>query len=329
MAFLSSLAELFGKPTEIDAATRLGFVRIAELIDPLLVNSPKFERTLAAPVGKALAYCAGLVDAVPGPLDIERPAFVTNPLVHALFATSNDIDQMLGKSQAVRDFLDQVESHRSDHFYALFAARRVEKRQMGLEVHGDVIQTDVPQTVIYFSDHTLTEPALSLDEARQRLRKTTFDSLLKTFRSHLDELRAEREGARSNLSAEKAHLTMLRGKAASESSWVHTRRIEALDQRLSEVVDLLMPDAILRALADFLSMPEAILGLEPCSVRVNRLGVVVGEDDQGADVDVLEFPELISRDRRHYLVTLARIESDEARRSVREVLDRQRRYVVI
>jgi hypothetical protein len=161
------------------------------------------------------------------------------------------------------------------------------------------------------------------------LRKTTFDSLLKTFRSHLDELRTEREGARSTLSAEKAHLSILHGKEGGASALIRTRRIEALDQRLREVVDLLMPEAILRALADFLSTPEAILGLEPCSVRVNRLGVVVGEDDCSADVDVLEFPELISRDRRHYLVTLARINSEEARRSVREVLDRQRRYVVI
>lgn len=329
MNLLTALAEFLTPAPAPNASTRHSLARVIQLVDPLLVSVSGFERKLASPLQCALAYCDHLVGALPGPIEIERRAFAVDPLVHALFATGNDIDQMLGRSQAVRDFLDELESHSGEYFYALFAARRKEKRQLGVEVHGETVQSDVPQTVLYFSDHTLTEPAGSLDSARSRLRAATFDSLLKTFRSHLDELRAEREGVRSHLSAERGHLAVLRGKAGGDEVFVQTRRIDALENRLQEVADALMPDAVLDALAAFLMAPEASLRLEACSVKVDRMGIVSNGEEDDPGVETLEFPELISRDRRRYLVTMARIHSEEARRSVKEAIDQQRRYVVI
>lgn len=329
MTLRSALYGFFRRRPEPDAATRRALARVGELVDPLMPNLRGFERLLASPIQYALGYCDGLVDALPGPVDIERRAFATDPLVHALFATGHDIDQMLGKSQAVRDFLDAADHFDAPHLYALFAARRVQKRQLGVEVHGETVQTDVPQTVLYFADHTLTEPAPSLAAARERLRQATFDSLLKTFRAHLDELRVEREGVRSHLAAERGHLTALRGRGLDEEVFIETRRIAAHDAQLREVAESLQPDAALHALAAFLRTPEASLSLEPCSLKVNRMGILASGEAELADADTLDFPELISRDRRRYLVTLARVDCEEARRAVKDAADRQRRFVVI
>lgn len=71
------------------------------------------------------------------------------------------------------------------------------------------------------------------------------------------------------------------------------------------------------------------LSLEPCSLKVDRMGILANGEGEPEDADTLDFPELISRDRRRYLVTLARVECEEARRSVKEAIDQQRRYVVI
>ena len=329
MSFWSGLAAVFASAPKPDVEVQRALLRVAELVDPFLANTRAYERRMMAPVQHALAYCNRMVDALPGPLEIERHAFAVNPLVHALFATSHDIDEMLGKSQAVRDYLDAVESHTSESIFALFAARRMEKRQLGVEVHGETVQSDVSQTVLYFADHTLTEPAGSLDIARQRLRSATFDSLLKTFRTHLDELRNEREGLRSHISAERGHLVQLRGKGEREEIFQQTRRVETLDARLRELAVTLLPDAVAEALAEFLKTPETSIRLEPCSVKVDRMGVLARNDVDAQDADTLEFPELISRDRRRYLVTLVRIDCEEARRAVREGIDRQRRYIVI
>ena len=55
--------------------------------------------------------------------------------------------------------------------------------------HGDVIHADVPQEVVYFGDQLLIEPNCQLAALQEKLRLRTLDSLLLTFREHVDALR--------------------------------------------------------------------------------------------------------------------------------------------
>lgn len=330
MGLLSAITGFLKPEPPPDRATTLALERIAELVDPLLKAAPGFDHHLAAPVHHALGYCEGLVAGLPGPFDISARSFASDPLVHALFATADDIRTMLGKSQAVRDYLADPGCYASDHFYALLAARRQEKRQLGMAIQGDVIQNDVPQTVLYFSDHTLVEPQCDLGRTLERLRCSAFDSLLKSFHAHVEALRLERDATRGDSAVERSHLAMLRGTSPGPEYAVHTRRLAELDAHLREVADSLMPDQLVGALADFLMAPETSLALKPVSVTVNRLGVITDEAAAAApDVDTLHFPELTGRDKRLYLVLLARIDRREAQEAVDSVRDLQHRFMII
>lgn len=327
MSLFSAIAGMLKPAPPPDADTRQALARIVELVDPFLGSATDFEHRLAAPIHHALGYCEGLVDALPGPVDISRQAFGQDPLVHALFATADDIGRMLGNSQAVRDFLADPGSYESDHFYALLAARRYQKRQFGLAMEGEVIHTDVPQTVVYFADHTLVEPHCDLDATRSRLRAAAFDSLLKSFHAHIEALRQEKGSLAADVSAERAHITILRGHSEDTELAVSTRRLRQLDAHLREVADSLMPDPLEEALAAFLLKPEMSLHLCPVTINVDSLGVVAEPDS--ADATPISFPELCGRDRRRHLVTLARIDREEARQAVESTLDRQRRFMII
>jgi len=330
VGLLSAIAGFLKPEPPPDAATRQALERIGELVGPLLKTAPGFDHHLAAPVHHALGYCEGLVAGLPGPIDIDSRAFANDPLVHALFATANDIRLMLGKSQAVRDYLADPACLASDHFYALFAARRQQKRQLGLAMQGEVIHNDVPQTVLYFSDQTLVEPHCDLPETLSHLRASAFDSLLHSFHAHVEALRLERDIARGDSSAERSHLAILRGSTPGPEYAVHTRRLAELDTHLRQVAASLMPDQLAAALADFLLTPEASLHLRPVSVTVNRLGVITDEAATAAtDVDTLHFPELTGRDKRLYLVLLARIERAEAQAAVASVNDQLHRFMLI
>jgi hypothetical protein len=197
-------------PPPLDPAVEKALDRVAELVDPLLKWPRLRETTWRFPATRA-----GLLRRpgrrLPGPIDINRQAFANDPLVHALFATADDIDQMLGRSQAVRDFLAEPCSWESDHFYALFAARRQQKKQLGMEQQGDVIQNDVPQLVVYFSGQTLIEPCCQLGKTLQACAAKRWRACSSTFHDHVEALRAEREGLRADVSVERAHLTVLRG----------------------------------------------------------------------------------------------------------------------
>lgn len=325
MGLLSAIAGILKPAPPPDAAARQGLERIAELVDPFLKSAPGFEHKLAAPVHHALGYCEGLVSALPGPIAIGRHAFGNDPLVHALFATADDIGHMLGCSQAVRDHLAAPASYAGDHFYALLAARRMEKRQLGVAMEGGVIHTDVPQTVLYFSDHILVEPHCDPEATRSQLRAAAFDSLLKSFHTHVDALRLEKNHLAAEQSTERAHLTVLRGRSGDIT--VSTRHLAELEAHLRKVAASLMPEQIEEALAAFLLQPEISLRLDPVTLNVDRLGVLATAD--APDAAALSFPELCGRDRRRHLVMLARIDREEARQAVETSLDRQRRFLII
>lgn len=328
MSFFSAVSELLHPAPPPSAAVQTVLDRVAEVVAPILKADPAFERHLQAPVEYALGYCDGLIAGLPGPVEISHHAFATDPLVHALFATADDISQMLGRSQAVRDYLADPACYASDHFYALFAARRHEKRQLGMSVQGDLVQTDVPQRVLYFADQTLVEPSCSLEQTLRKLHLRAIDSLLLSFHDHVEALRAEREGLRSDLSVERAHLTVLKGATAGPAYTVHTRHIDEIDTQLRRAAAALLPENLVNALAEFLHTPEASLNLTPVSISIDRMGVV-SDAGNGSDVHTINFPELNARDRRHYLVMLARVDREEARAAVERVRDQQHRFMLI
>lgn len=329
MSLLSAVVDFLKPAPPPEPRIAEVLARVPQLVDPMLGSVGSFAEKLTPAIDRALNYCAGLVDALPGPVHITRQAFSQDPLVHALFATADDIDQMLGRSQAVRDYLAEMDCWRADHFYALLAARRQYKKQLGMSVKGEVIHNDVPQVVLYFSDHTLLEPSCDLDTTLHRLRQRAIDSLLTTFRDHVQALRHEREGLRADLSVERAHLTVLQGQTASPAYQVHTRHLAELDTRLRQTAESLMPEPLIDALAEFLHQPETSIRLKPVSIRIDRLGIVCSEEVASDSAETLNFPELTTRDQRQHLVMLARIDREEARAAVERVRDQQHRFMII
>lgn len=331
MSLLSAIADFLKPAPPLDKSVEQALARITDIVDPLLCHAPGFERRLSGPVGHALGYCDGLVAALPGPLDINRHAFANDPLVHSLFATADDIDQMLGRSQAIRDFLSEPCSWESDHFYAMFAARRQQKKQLGMEQQGDVIRNDVPQLVLYFSGQTLIEPSCQLENTLHGLRCKALESLLHTFHSHVELLRHERDGLRADAVVERTHLSGLglRGTTGGPAYAMGTRHLAELSGKLLLNAEALMPEHLIAALADYLQSPEPALHLTPVTITVDRLGIV--RDDAKADLSAhtLNFPELTARDRRLHLAMLARIRRDEAVEAVEMVRDQQHRFMLI
>jgi hypothetical protein len=329
LSLFSSLADFFKPSAPLTPEIFAALDKISTLVDPLLKLAPGFEKQLAFPIQHALGYCDGLTAALPGPVDINRRSFSTDPLVHALFATADDIAQMLGRSQEIRDFLAEPESLNNEYFYALFAARRMQKKQLGMAQHGDVIQNDVPQMVVYFSSQTLVEPSVSLEAAQIKIRCRGLESLLHTFHDHVETLRNERNGLRADLSVERAHHRVLHGKTPGREYDVGTRHLAELDARLRKDTELLMPEQLIKALAEFLNTPEPALHLKDVSITIDRLGVIHDENSDDINVHTLNFPELTGRDKRLYLAMLARVNRDEALEAVEMVRDQQHRFMLI
>ncbi len=164
-------------PAEVGQA----IARAVELTDPLLRAVSDYERRLTQPVAHALAHCEAIVTSLPGPVDIQARTFTTDPLVHALFPAVEDIGVTLGRSKAVRDFLTSPQGLDGSEFHALLGVRRHEKNVVGMALWGDLVRGDSPQTLLYFSDHTLFGVANELADTRRLLRNAGFESLVQGF----------------------------------------------------------------------------------------------------------------------------------------------------
>lgn len=302
----------------LDAALRERIDEAAAAIDPLIRQVHGYEKKLAPALQHALDYCEDIAVRIPGPIAVNRGAFVSDPLVHALFGSADGIDQMLATSQCVRDHLSQM-TLESGQCCALLGMRIHEKKGFGAALSGEIVRADVAQTTLYFSDHTLAEPTRDEASARQRLRDVLFDGIVKGIAAHVGDVRTEH----ASLAREKA-MTQAQVRARLEPE-THTRRLASLHEQLTATADALQPGALLDTLATALTAPEPFLHLDPVDLSVDRAGVI---SKDAKDADTLHFVELTSRDLRRWVVILALINREDAHRAL-ERFDTARRYMVI
>ncbi|MDR0715904.1 MAG: hypothetical protein LBF50_00610 [Azoarcus sp.] len=309
---LSRLFSWFAPAPPPDPDTQAGLCRIAELVDKTLPAAADFNEKLAAPVARARACCASLIDALPPAVDLDRQSFAADPLIHALFASADDIGDTVAASAPVRAYLAEPESRRGDTFFALLAARRADKKALGVAMRGDIVMTDVPQSLLQFSNQMLLLPATDPGAARAVLLAAAFDSLLHTFAEHIEQARKDYESLKTERELERVRQ---RSQPAHGRPFP-SRRIAELDERLHQQFASLQPDTLIDALADFLARPEQALSLAAVELWVTRGGVIRSAGDK--DAARIGFMELTSRDRRRHAVLPVRIRCDEAREALRK-----------
>lgn len=318
MGVISSISSWL-RPPPPAVAVRAAIERAVVQVDPLLKLVGGYERRLAPAADHALAYCDSLVAEIPGPLDVSLSAYGADALIHALFPAADEIGATLGKSQDLREFMFQPSQQEADIFYALLGMRRREKSVLGMSLQGGLIQADTPQTLLYFADHTLKSPSLDAEATRQRLREDFFDSLVLSFADQLAHRKREYLGLQG-----KASMLRAQARGARDDGAVGLRELEIV---LRDTAAALTPERLLDELHVWLAAPEAHLRMEPVSVTVDLLGVETSAAN-APGVHTLNFPEMFSRDRRHWIVLLARIPRVEALAALERQVQAHR-YIVI
>jgi hypothetical protein len=314
-------------PETSDAQTQRAIESIVDRVDPRLRVVSGYQRKLAKSVREAMEYCDSLVAAIPGPVEVDVRAFGNDPLVHAFFAAPEDIARMLGTSREVRKFVASPDGQSSEQIYALIGMRRKEKTVVAPALQGEFVREGVPQRLLYFGDHTLRELSRDAEKTRGGLRQSAVDSLAASFAVHLDSLRQEKVDVHTAWEQERAFARSAAAQAATEADAHEHRRLE-IEDSLREMASSLEPAHVLDALSEWLSNPEPRLRLVSTSVYVDRLGVLSQPIPGNPDVQMLSFPELVGRDRRHWIVLLVRIPREDAVRAQKEY-GQANRYIII
>lgn len=321
MSLSAWLQRLLGQgQTVADDAIGRSIEHAVDLIEPRLRLHGGYAERLRQPAQTLLAHAEHFATTVPGPVEVSRKCFGADPLVHALFGAADDVPRVLGLSAAVRAFAAEGAAP-ADGFFALLGVRRHEKRVLGVELQGEVLRHDIPQTAVYFRDHTFTGPSASEFEARQFLARSAFESVAMRLADELAALRRQR----AELDARRSMLhARARGGGADAAL---ATDISTADEASRQLTAALQPTALLDRAAALMTHPQDVLRLEDTTLTLSRMGIrVSGESTEASDT--IRFPELVGRDRRRWVVLLVRVPRAELDEALARA-DAARRWIVI
>jgi hypothetical protein len=281
-------------PADLDVAV----ARAVDAVEPRLRQIGGYPQRYRAAVACALAHARALAAQVPGPVVIDREHFVADRTVHALFGSIDAVRASLCASRAMREFVH--EHPLAGEVYALLAMRRQERHALGFDLQGEVLRRDVPQTLVYFSDHTLAAPGSSEADCRDCLAWHLFDALVGQVRARIEARRVEKlrlENERDLVMAR------LRGAPAAEQPR-QRQALEGLHAALAGLTAQLELGGLHTDFTAILAQPERHLHLEATRMMLDDMGVRRAAEDAVDGTEVC-FADLRGSDAPGWTVILA------------------------
>jgi hypothetical protein len=291
---------LFGHGSgEGNPAPDTAIERAVSAVEPLLKHMSGYPDSYRKPVSTALEYAHRLSADLPGPVTVDRESYAKDPFVHSLFPSADLIQDGLCASHSLRDY--QRKFPASDELYALMGMRRSEKTLAGMELSGQIEQRDVLQKAVYFSSHTIEDPAPTEQMARDLAAMSFFDSLVSKVRIRIG---LRKQELLSQIQ-EKDLLTDLLLAA-------NARKRPALELELSRTMKGMQATGSSLELRNFITDFEAVMLHPEEHLRMIQTPIVL--DSMGIRRDVgdtslgeaIVFNDLIGYDRRDWTVTMVR-----------------------
>jgi hypothetical protein len=194
-----------------DALIERAIERVVDGTDPRLRGLGNYRKRLRTAVEIAVVHVIAVVDAFPEPVEISRRAYRTDPRLRAFFVSADHLQETIGRSKAVKDYVRAVADPLPDEIFGFLTMEWQEKNVLGMALEDDTLRRDVPQVSVNFFNHRYLGAAGSEAEARRQVEIRIFDYLIERAlrrivgaRSKRTELENQRRLLQRKLSAMKA-----------------------------------------------------------------------------------------------------------------------------
>jgi hypothetical protein len=299
--------------------------RVVDGTDPRLRAVTHYRRKLRMPVERAIDYVSAQIDVLPPAIDASRRGFTADPHLRALFASPEQLLEILSFSPNMRDCLQRGNGSPPPELYAALRAERIERNTLGIAMQGNQIQRDVPQITVLFQDPRLAFPNPSEAETRRELMNRAFDYLIEIALQRLVSLRARKQELEKRqrhllqnkvgvLKAAGLGLGSLLTEPASGPAFdpaAIERQLAVLEAELGQIrADTATLDHHLALVAETLSEPEQHLRLDQVSFTLDHMNIKVDPDSARVN-NTLTFREVRIGNQRRFIVLLVKFPSSE------------------
>jgi len=267
-------------------------------------------------IRSSLAFADELVEQIPGGIEVNRHTFVTDPYVNAYFANVSDMRTIFSHSSEIKDFMEGYGDNDATECCALLCMQMSEKTVLGMKLSGDILRKDVRQIAVNFSDHRIYSPAPREPETRQGLKQCLFDGLVTNALERITRMRLTNFQLNSELqilkSRQRRQQMTLRKSADPVVAAKHADTCRQLDQLEAELskTPLATPQAAMEQVINVFKNPEDFVRLRKFSLRLNKMGILVGADTR-QPCNHIKLTEVAIGEGAPRIVTLAKFPRSE------------------
>lgn len=307
-----------------DAVIEAAIERVVDGTDPRLRAVSRYRYKLWDAVAHSVEYVVTLIDRLPPAIDASHRHFTSTPLLRAAFVSPDHLRETLSFSKHMHNYQHQNPGPLPGELHGLLGMERTEKTVLGVDLQGDMIRRDVPQTTVNFHNHRLAFPAESEQGTRQELIKRAFDSLIEIALTQLTASRVRRqqlEQQQRQILQKKAN-ALRSGQMGlgpllaptplnqAEASTLERQLLDIQEELKQVCADSATIEQLLARVVATLNKPEKHLRLERVSLTLDHMNIKAPPDSPQV-VNALTFDEaLLGKDRR-MTVLLVRFPSSE------------------
>jgi len=319
------------------ALLRRAIEQVVDGVDPRLHAVPGYARKLAPAVERTIAYFIECGQWLSAPVEFSARSWADDPLVRTLFVTAAELQQFFSDDSGLRAYFH--DHPLADEVYIGLGVTRHERRAFGVAMRGEVIQREVPQTVISFSDYRLFGACDSEQQLRQNIEQRGFGFLIGEALERIVEV----QGSAPGHEHEKQLLDLrLRGLIQKRSALdsLYNESNAGLDDEIAMLrtglmrerealaplsVKTTMLDDYIAGISAVLADPERYVKRETVRLRINRMNIKIESPDEPGDELTFSEVTIGGRPPRAVILTrfprsdllAARTRLDEAQQSLR------------
>jgi hypothetical protein len=266
--------------------------------NPRLVVLPGCHKRLAPAAEKAIEFLRALLAEMPAARPLSADGWSAEQDLRAYFVAPADIAAVLARSDNLRTLFDKYID--LEQAYVVLGMSFNEQRVFGMALQGDMVQRDVAQTSVSFSDHRTH--LCGRDEARLRrvVGAQAFEYLLAQALAEIGEERIERQELESNRSLLRARLRLLRQQGPGLGSLFGSSAPAARSEQAQLEAELLENERQLAAmggnesalemeldsLIEVLENPQRYLRVERRHLRLNPMNIIVERENGEPVIDL-------------------------------------------